>query len=194
MFAEALFALTLAAPWERAGSEKGFDIEKRKAEGTKLFEVRVSGNVDLPPKAIFDVLWDVKSQAKFAPHLKRLDVLEEAADSVIVYEQVDVPAVTDRDYTLRLRRLTDDATQLYQVMAENADAKGPPPRADHVRMTKIWSIFSIEPADRGSFISYHSFGDPAGDIPAWLSNAAATKGPLDFVVAIVNEAKKRNHR
>ncbi|MCC6808625.1 MAG: hypothetical protein IT381_14470 [Deltaproteobacteria bacterium] len=180
--------------WQPAGTERGFAIEKRPAKGTSLFEVRVSGPVDLAPKQIFDVLWDVRAQKTFAPHIKRLDVVSEAKDSVVIYEQVEVPVVQDRDYTLRLRRLTDDNTQLYQVIAENADSLGPPPDKDHVRMKVIWSNFTIEPGDKGSVVTYHSFGDPAGDIPTWLKNAAATRAPLDFVLAIVKEAKLRQKR
>jgi hypothetical protein len=188
-----LIAILLAAPWKSDGSEKGFTIEKRPAKTSGLYETRISGPVDLPPKAIFDVLWDVDSQKAFAPHVKRLDVLARQDDSVLIYEQVAVPAATDRDYVLRLKKSVDAQTGLYQVAAEAA--QGQPLDKDHVRMTNIWSQFTIEPGDNGgSVISYHSFGDPAGDLPTWLKNAAATKAPLDFVLAIVAEAKRRAKR
>ena len=183
-------ALLLAAPWKADGSAQGFAIEKRPAKASGLYETRISGPVDLPPKAIFDVLWDVKRQKAFAPHVKRLDILEVQEDSVVIYEQVDIPAATDRDYVLRLTKTVDEKTGLYQVAAEVAP--GPPPDKDHVRMTDIWSQFTIEPGDKGgSIITYHSFGDPAGALPTWLKNAAATRAPLDFVLAIVAEARRR---
>lgn len=157
--------------------------------------VRVQAQVpDLMPAQLFAVAWDVRSQAAWAPRIKRLDVLSQSATEIVVYEQVDVPVARDRDYVLRLSispRSDGDLGEL-RIEARAAADRAVPIEPQHVRMTDLWSTWSFRPRkDGGTVVVYEAYGDPAGALPGWLKRSAALRGPLDFVLALLSEARRR---
>ena len=159
--------------------------------GTALREIRAQAHSALGPEAVFAVLWNVAVQHEFVPNVKDLRVLRQSEDEVVVYERVKIPVAQDRDYVLRLTKKVDAATRVYEVKAEGASELGPPPPRGVVRMTRLSSVFGVRPGrDGGSDITYTSFGDPAGSLPAWIIRAADVSGPRDFVRAILQRAEQ----
>jgi len=147
---------------------------------------------DLKPEQLFAVAWDLRTQAKWAPRIKRLEILRADANEWIIYEQVDVPVTKDRDYVLRLQATARGQAGLYQIKATAPRGYPWPLDAEHVRMTDLWSEwnFRADPAG-GTLVSYESYGDPAGSLPGWLKKAAAERGPVDFVKALLAETRRR---
>ncbi|TMA70511.1 MAG: hypothetical protein E6J69_02370 [Deltaproteobacteria bacterium] len=90
--------------WERIADRDGVVIERRGVEGSSVREVRVTTRASLPPAAIMATLWKHEEYVEFVPYLKRLDVLRDDGDVRLIYEQIHVPLVKDRDVTLRIRR------------------------------------------------------------------------------------------
>ena len=174
--------------WSKLNEDAGLLVEARPVPGTALREIRVRVASPLSPAAIFAVLWDVAAQHDFVPNLRTVRVLRSSDDEIVVYERTKIPVVLDRDYVLRLTRHVDPATRVHEVFAEGL-TEGPPPPRGVVRMTRLSSHFVIEPgASGGSMITYTSFGDPVGKLPAWIIRAADVRGPRDFVRAILKRA------
>lgn len=157
--------------------------------------VRVQVQVpDLSPADLFAVAWDVGSQSRWAPHLKRLDILSAQPDELLLYEQIAVPVVKNRDYVVRLRvtQRGDGAGGSFRIDANAASDASRPVDSGYVRMTDLWSRFLFVPrAGGGCELTYDAFGDPAGAIPGWLKRSGSVRGPADFVRALVEETRRR---
>lgn len=161
-----------------------------------IVRVRVQAP-DLQPAELFAVAWDVGSQARWAPRLKRLDILSSGPDELLLYEQIDAPVVRDRDYVVRLRATArgDGPGGSFRIDASGASDPSRPVDPSHIRMTDLWSRFSFVPrAGGGCELTYDAFGDPAGALPGWLKRSAGVRGPVDFVQALVTEARRRRDK
>ncbi len=179
------------AAWKTLAHDGPLVVEGRPAAASHLREIRVRGRVPVEPEALFAVLWDVSTQHEWVPNVKTLRVVRRADDEIVLYERVKIPVVQDRDYVLRLTRRVEPTTRVHEVIAEGRSELGPPPAQGVVRMTKLWSRFTIAPAPGGgSDLTYVSFGDPAGSVPAWIIRAADVRGPRDFVKALVKRATR----
>jgi hypothetical protein len=202
MNAIGLFALTLwpalalaqaqtGSPWKKLAQEDGMLIEARPMPGTRLREIRLTTASSLAPELIFNVIWNAKDQRDWVPNVKELRVLRSSDDEVVLYERIKIPVVQDRDYVLSLAKKIDKAAGIYQIFAVGKSELGPPPPSGVVRMTRLSSTYTIKALpEGGSQITYLSFGDPAGSVPAWLIRAADVKAPKDFVKAILKRAQK----
>jgi hypothetical protein len=183
------------APWVEAYRDSTTVAYKRQQAHAVAPVVRVHAQVpDLQPSQLFAVAWDVRTQAGWVPLLKRLDILSQSPTEVLLYEQVDVPVIRDRDYLLRLsippRR--DGSPDELRIEARGAQDPRVPPDPGHVRMTDLWSTWIFRPRrDGGTEVIYEAYGDPAGALPTWLKKSAALRGPLEFVRALVKETRRR---
>lgn len=185
-----------AAPAEAAAaSEAELTVRKRQLPDAVAPIVLVTVQVpDLKPEQLFAVAWDVRSQARWAPRIKLLEILRADANEWIIYEQVDVPVTKDRDYVLRLTATARGEAGLYQIKASAPPGFPRPLDPQHVRMTNLWSEWNFRAAPTGgTLVSYESYGDPAGSLPGWLKKAAAERGPVDFVKALIAETRRRAH-
>ena len=187
-----------AAEFKEAGRDGPLLVFKRQLPQKVAPIVRITTQVpDLTPAQLFATAWDVPTQLAWVPRLGRLTILKAAENEWVIYEQVKIPVAKDRDYVLRLRAVARGQGGRYEIKAE------PPPPQDvsqpidpgHIRMTDLWSqwIFTATPAG-GTALSYESYGDPAGDLPAWLKKSAAVRGPSDFVKALIAETRRRAAR
>jgi len=182
-------------PWVEAFRDGNIVAYKRLPPGAVAAVVRVQAQVpDLQPPQLLAVAWDVRSQAAWAPRIKRLDVLSQTATEVVLYEQIDVPVVRDRDFVLRLSLPSPSpgpSTEL-RIEARAALDRPMPLHPDHVRMTDLWSTWRFRPRpEGGTVVIYEAYGDPAGALPGWLKKSAAVRGPVDFVRALLQETRRR---
>ncbi len=192
-----LFALVLASAsvaradgdWQRVTVKDGVTVDRRTVNGSKLYETRAMSWAPLSPKQIFDVLCDRQRYPEFLSYLKKQEVISEVGDDAIVYDQIRVPLVSDRDYVIRVHKSVDEATQLYSLVFESADALGPPEAKGHVRARNIRGGWWLKPGARGGVdITYSLYSDPGGSIPNWIVNLVQKKEVPKYVRLIVQRA------
>lgn len=178
--------------WQNVANKDGVLVERREQEGSRLFEMRATAESPLPPATIFATIWRHRDYPQFVPYLKRLDVLSEAGDERVTYEQIAVPLARDRDYTVRLERRADPAAQRYEIVFSSANDAGPRPDGTHLRVSAIRGRWLVEPgpSGQGSRLHYEIFSDPGGAIPAWLVNRAQGDGVANLVRAMLDRAAK----
>jgi ribosome-associated toxin RatA of RatAB toxin-antitoxin module len=179
--------------WERVGDRDGIVVEQRALVDSAVHEVRAAGRSSAPPAVVLDTVWNHREYVEFVPYLKRLDILAEGSDWLLVYEQVAMPLVaTDRDYTIRLRRTAISRTGGFEVSFAAAPAEGPSEDAAHVRVRTIEGSWVIEPhPDGGSRATYTVRSDPAGALPAWIVNRSQASVTARFVHAMLRRAESR---
>ena len=184
-----LLLLSLSAGWEKVGDKDGVTIERR-AKDNGLYEVRALAHAPLTPEKFFETLWKHGEYMQFVPHLKSLRLLVDEPDHKLIYEQIKMPVISDRDYTVRVSRVIDPATHLIEVHFDTANDQGPPPSKDYVRIPMVHGGWTLEPSEGGVDISYYVFTDPGGAIPNWIINSAQKDATRDFLLAMIARAKK----
>jgi hypothetical protein len=187
-----LLAAAGALPWRPAGEHDGIVVEQRPVTGSAILEVRASGRSPAPPAAVLETVWNHAEYEEFVPYLKRLDILAAGPDWLLVYEQVAMPLVRDRDYTIRLRRRVPAEAGRLEVTFESAPDEGPPENDAHVRSRSIEGSWLIEPAaGGGSLAAYTVRSDPGGALPAWVVNRLQARVMGRFVGAMLRRAETR---
>jgi len=191
-----LLASPAAAEWEQLFQKLGVLVERRTASGSSISDFRATTTSPLEPSAIFSTLWGHREYPAFIPHLKRLDILSDTGDERITYEQIAMPLVRDRDYTMRIRRHVDPKAQRYEITFTSANEAGPPADSHYVRVNSIQGSWTVEPGSegKGSIVRYDVRGEPGGAIPAWLASLAQREAIVDLVRAVLARTQETGRR
>jgi ribosome-associated toxin RatA of RatAB toxin-antitoxin module len=182
-----------AAEWEKLSDKDGALVERRAVAGLRIGEIRVTAHSPVAPVAVFETIWKYQEYPEFVPFLKRLNLLSDTGEERVAYEQLALPFVRDRDYTIRFRRRMDQATHRYEIFIESANDAGPPPDGSYVRVTKIRGGWTTEPGPdgKGSLVRYEMQSDPGGLIPAWLADRTQRHAAVDLVRAMLKRALEK---
>jgi ribosome-associated toxin RatA of RatAB toxin-antitoxin module len=176
--------------WEVVTETEGMQVERRLLPGTARYEVRVSTYAPFPPQVIFKTLWRHHEYTAFVPYLKHLTILTHAPDEKMIYEQITMPVVRDRDYTVRVTAAQDATSGRIQLLFVSAPEAGPPVQATFVRVTAIQGSWTLVPTHSGgSMVTYVVASDPGGALPAWLVQVAQRKAAPTLVKAILDRVK-----
>ncbi len=180
------------AGWEKISDKDGVSIERRPHNGSPYDELRASTTSPIAPKKFFATVWNYRQFPSFVPYLKTLKVIDEDGDKSHVYQQIGMPLVADRDYTLELKKRIDSETQVYQMLFQSADALGPPPHAPFVRASHIEGSWTLEPSDdgKGTRVTYFLYSEPGGKIPSWIVNLAQRDAPRALLLAMRHRAEE----
>ena len=180
--------------WEKVSDKDGVLVERRAVPGLRVSAIRVTARSPLEPGAVFETIWKQQEHLEFVPYLKQLRILSDTGDERVVYEQLALPFVRDRDYTVRLRKHVDPAVDRYEILIESANDAGPPPDGGYVRVTNIRGTWTVEagPDGKGSIVRYELQSDPGGIIPAWLVDRTQHHAAADLVRAMLRRTQERN--
>jgi hypothetical protein len=171
--------------WRRVASDHGIVVEARDVPGSSLHEVRATTHAEPPPAAILAVLWRHEEHPQFWPHVRHVEVVRDDGDERIVYEQLDIPLLKDRDVVLRVRRTTG-ADGTVDVQTTAISDEGPPATSRFVRIRESAGHWHLAPAGGGTDITYTVRSDVG--LPAWLVNRAQRETIPDVVRAVIARA------
>jgi hypothetical protein len=184
-----LSLISAAGEWRTQQNVDGMNVEVRSVTGSGFEEVRVTTKSTAPIDKLCQAVWGDGNMKVKEPGFKLRRVIHETDDERLTYEQVNVPIVSDRDYTIHARRLREPSTGLCQVFFETQNDKGPPPQPGFVRIPKIYGSWTIEPLDEGgALVSYLVFSDPGGGVPAFLARGKQRKSVVSFMKLILQRA------
>jgi hypothetical protein len=122
------------------------------------------------------------------PHLKHLEVVRDGADERVLYEQLDVPLLKDRDVVLLVRRTTDATTGTIDLTSAAISDEGPPETSRFVRVHTSAGHWHLVPANGGTDVTYTIRSDVG--LPAWLVNRAQHETVPDAVHAVIERARR----
>jgi hypothetical protein len=193
-----LIAVALAAAqtpagdgWKRVDEEHGIVVDAREVPSSSLREVRASIHSALPPATIAAVVWRYEDHDRFVPRLAHAEVVREVGpDERIVYEQLALPLLKDRDVVLRARRETA-ADGTIDIRTTAIDGEGPPPTSRFVRVQTSAGHWHLAPAAGGTDLVYDIRTDVGGAVPAWIVNRAQREAVPDLVKAMLDRAGSR---
>jgi hypothetical protein len=162
--------------WMEEAKGDGVLIHSRARAGSDLKEFRGIGLIDAPPHVVFAVLDDTESYPQFMPYTSECRVLKREKNTVLAYQRLDLPFVSDRDYTLRSRHeiWRGPDGPIYRIRWEPANDLGPASKPGVQRVKLCEGGWLLEPDPSGGTRAVYSiYTDNGGALPAFLASNAS---------------------
>jgi len=169
------------------GEEKGVRVHNRdKRSGV---EFAAEARLPAPPEQVRRALLDYASHQKWQERLKENKIVARDADSLLVYQRLELPVIDDRDYTLKATWGAEG--QILWMRFAAANERGPKPVSGVVRVTALEGGWRLEPeGDKGTRAVYRFHIDVAGSVPSWLGKGQAKDNIIDFFIRLKRELPK----
>lgn len=182
--------------WQLQRKDDGVTIYTRDKAPRRIREIKAIGFIDAPAHACRNVVEDLGNFKHFMPYTKDSGIVAREPDgSIITYQWLSLPLVSDRDYILRVvdqspYSSNGETPAFYQIAWTVAAKEGPPPRAGVVRVavnTGYWHFDSIDQGNRTK-ATYYCFIDPGGSLPDFIINLANTTAIPSLFKALRTQA------
>jgi ribosome-associated toxin RatA of RatAB toxin-antitoxin module len=190
--AVALSAEPEASPgeWKFLSNKEGVTIYRR--QRTRSNESKAVGDIAASTDVIHALLEDVNSHPSFMPYMAECRVLKREGDSLIAYQRISAPMVSDRDYTIRVRTTVkkSEGGTAYSSHWVTDNAAGPPEKRGVVRVNLCEGSWLLEPAGPNStHATYQIYSDSGGYIPSFIKNTAGPAGIRKLFAAIRKQVR-----
>lgn len=154
------------------------------------------GEVEVPHEmlTVFAVLADVERYPEWVFQCSNARLMPEYGYDIAYVHIRGIWPVSDRDIVTRTEIEQDDLTGAITLHTRAAPGLHPP-RENTVRVTTLDNKFILTPLPDGwTRITFDTFVDPGGSIPAWLANLVAVRAPrdtLEGMAALMGDGKYR---
>ena len=180
------------AEWTQESNEKGVVILSRLREGSPIREFKAVGAFDATPATIFAILDDSAAYPSFMPYTSECRVLKREKNAVVAYQRLEIPLVSDRDYTLRSQNakwLGPDGA-IYRIRWAPANDEGPAEKSGVARVNVCEGGWLLEPDGAGATrATYSIFTDSGGTLPPFITNNGSRIAIRKVFEAIRKRAK-----
>lgn len=166
-----------ATSWELVEKEDGITVREREVPDSDIRAVKAETVMKAPAERIWQVLNNRQDYPEFMPYVEEVRLLEREPGMAIVYQRVDPPLVSERDYTIRVEADIDRENGRYERCWHIANDRGPDEREDIVRIPTskgCWRLQRV--ATERTRVRYRVHTDPGGSVPSWLVNQANSNG------------------
>jgi hypothetical protein len=177
-------------PWQKYKVKHGVSVDRRPVAGSHFFEYRASTSIPMAPAVLIDNMWNtVITHA--GPVVKKRQVLKRSESEILFYDQIAAPVVSDRDYTLRMRKIALGNNH-FRMTFETANEQGPPPDPKYVRIPAIRGQWDLEPdpsVPGGTRATYQSYSEPGGSVPTFVIHGAQVDQMVRNIEALSTRIK-----
>jgi len=177
--ADARAAAPEASPgeWKFISDKEGVTIYRRQRLLSK--ESKAIGDIAASTDVVNAVLTDVESYTSFMPYTAECRVLKREGETILAYQRISAPLISDRDYTIRVRtnakKAENGTTYFSHWVTDNA--AGPPEKAGVVRVSLCEGSWLLEPTGPNStHATYQIYTDSGGLIPSFIKERAGPAG------------------
>jgi hypothetical protein len=176
--------------WKFVSDKDGVALYRRPRP--KSYESKAIGEIAGSTDVVHAVLDDVESYASFMPYTAECRVLKRDADSVVAYQRLSAPLISDRDYTVRVRKSSKKVEQGTRYLSEwTADnAAGPPEKRGVIRVSLCEGSWLLEPTGPNTTrATYTIYTDSGGIIPSFIKNTGSQVGIRKMFAAIRKQVR-----
>lgn len=178
--------------WKLVSTSDNVALYRRSRPGPGHYESKAIGEIAASTTVVHAVLDDVDSYPRFMPYTVECRVVKREGDSVLTYQRLSAPLVSDRDYTLRVRttlKKVDGGTS-YLSRWETENALGPVERRGIVRVKLCEGGWLLEPiGPDATRATYTVYTDSGGLIPAFIKNTGSQIGIRKIFAAIRKQVR-----
>ncbi|MBI5489765.1 MAG: hypothetical protein HY905_20695 [Deltaproteobacteria bacterium] len=142
-------------------------------EASEIIRVAAEGEFDSPPEKVLEALLAYDRQPGIVERVSESRVLERGENRIVVYQHLNLPVVSDRDYTLRVQWGKDGDTT-WLVYKAVGDA-GPAEKEGVVRVLDHEGSWQLQPIRDGAAtkVRFQMHIDLAGSLPRWMARSGA---------------------
>lgn len=167
---------------KQAKSQKSPDwtIYAHRKAGSKFKEFKIVGTINVTPEKAVQALWEKTEHSE--KYLTEKDgsikVLSKSEKEALVYSVYNLPfPFKDREMCERFLFFVDQETGIHKISWQEDWELAPAPKKNAVRMPVARGSWEFIPIEAGrSSATYIVHAEPGGSIPAWMVNAAVSKG------------------
>jgi hypothetical protein len=161
------------AGFERIAIERGVVVYRDKRD--RLIRIAADGRFEAPPAQVLRALLDYQRQVGILARLTEAHILARAPAQLVVYERVNMPVISDRDWVLSVRY--GRRGQGYWLAFNALPERAAPASRKAVRVVFNEGSWQLEPIDggRATRARFQVRIDLAGMVPRWLARASAGK-------------------
>lgn len=165
--------------WKLRRDEDGIKVFTTNTINSDFKSIKVECTVKATLPALIAFLMDIDKQHDWVYNTRSSQLLKQLApNEVIFYAEVSVPwPGTNRDYVAHFT--INQVSPSLTIIDSRAEPDLLPEKEGLIRVRRSvahWQITTVSP-DVQQIVYTVSF-DPAGAIPAWLTNLFVTKGPF----------------
>ncbi len=177
--------------YEQISAEQGLRIYKDPQ--SNLIRLAAEGLLAVPPRQLFAALLDYNHLKGEIGRISESRILERGANWLIVYQRMNLPVISDRDYTLFVTWSVKN--DLRTIRFHALKKRGPPPKDGVVRISTHLGSWQVMPSSKGnaSKVRLQMSTDFAGWIPTWLARMGASRELPQLFASIKRLALKKRY-
>ncbi len=177
--------------WHLKKDEDGIKVYTGETPNSNFKSIKVDCIINATVPQIIACLCDMSIQTEWVYNSKSAKLVKKIKDNEFeFYSEVNVPwPGTNRDYIAHIT-IVQQSPQLTTI--DSHSEPGAVPEKDGlVRVKKSTAHWELIPVNKQSVrILYTLTFDPAGAVPAWLTNLFLTKGPFETFKKLKEEVKR----
>jgi hypothetical protein len=178
-----------AGDFKHVGGAHG--VEVYRLMSSPVIDLYAEGDIDAPPAVVRDVLLDYAHASKVTDNVRESRVLAKTDREIVVYQRLDLPVISDRDFTLRASWGHRGRTLTEQFFVDNS--RGPAPQGGVVRIATLQGGWTLDPIRDGAatHARYRVQIDLGGSVPKWMVSGGAAKNLPKLFEGVRREAAAR---
>jgi len=158
--------------FEIVARERGVTVYKN--DTSNMIWVGAAGQLPAAATKIQQVLLDYNRQVGKIGRLSEARVLSRDDDGMYVYQRLNLPVISDRDFTVRVESGASDPRWWVAYWA--VTDRGPAPRDGIVRVTRhrgVWDLIKL--TDNTTWVRFEVRIALGGSLPLWMAKGGAGK-------------------
>jgi len=178
--------------WSLKLDKEGIKVYTKNLDDSPYKAIKTVCIIDASLSKLTAVLLDISRGTDWVYATKKCTLLKQHSPSeLIYYSAIEVPwPASNRDFIVLLKAMQDEKTKVVTVEGINKPTYLPEYK-NMVRIQQSYSKWVIIPLANGQVkVEYVLQADPGGNVPSWLINLFATKGPFESFRNLRKEVKK----
>lgn len=181
--------------WKERVNKDGIRVLSRPVAGSKLNTIKVVCDIPAKLSQLVSVILDVNAGAEWLYSTKTSSLVKRVSPSELYYyAEIDFPwPATNRDFVAHLRVSQNPATKVVMIEGNNMDGMVSEKKGV-IRMLRSSGKWIIIPKEKNLMsVEYILQADPAGTLPAWVTNLFDSKGPYETFKKLRLQVQKPNY-
>lgn len=152
--------------------DQEFGVKAYQDPESDVIRIAAQGRFAATPKEVFKAVLDYESQVGVIKRVSETRILEKGPGWMLVYQRLNLPIISDRDYTLYV---TWGAEGDVLWVNFRSSYMGPEKRDGIVRVIEHYGSWQMKPVGNGQYTlaRFQVRIDLAGSLPKWLARSGA---------------------